>query len=493
MKPTEMMFRRRFSLNFYKNLKLKLGEMSFTKDFVNTTRGDLYPILASAGAYTEEVSEGRYRFTSAGEGRSSRLLGQFFPYATYEMTLHSLCGEAGFTFILPEGRMVAVGFASRGTLLEAYCRQCGEEERVAVGTGFKSGIRLVVTVRRNAFDLYYDNGQYPVYIRSFIAEGMQDAAYRKVFMQSVSAVSVVGSAVLSSVTFGMDCGISQADIRPIRYENGEVMLEQGKLYLTMSIRMQEECYQGVFSWIPGTAEFALTGALFYDAGDDLWGNDVAASILYHRGEGMWYIWVCSFCRGHILGHAAVRGDVRFGVNVIDITLMDKLPDGASDAEFLGKRGDEDPDFFYDEESGLWKMAVCRVAAESGAYSYFFFESKRPFDGYHCVGRTESGAETGGSFVKIQDALYFICGNSFEKRADYRVYRWGQFDTFGSLRCDYDDGGFRGWGTVIPCPVGARVRYFWLTFDRHGGSSYNWSYGNLYCFEADDFQRTVLPE
>ena len=29
----------------------------------------------------------------------------------------------------------------------------------------------------------------------------------------------------------------------------------------------------------------------------------------------------------------------------------------------------------------------------------------------------------------------------------------------------------------------RTRYFWLTFDRHKGSDYNWSYGNLYCFEA----------
>lgn len=49
--------------------------------------------------------------------------------------------------------------------------------------------------------------------------------------------------------------------------------------------------------------------------------------------------------------------------------------------------------------------------------------------------------------------------------------------------DFDDGGFRGWGTIIPVELGSRKRYFWLTFDRHKGSNYNWSYGNIYCFEA----------
>jgi hypothetical protein len=25
---------------------------------------------------------------------------------------------------------------------------------------------------------------------------------------------------------------------------------------------------------------------------------------------------------------------------------------------------------------------------------------------------------------------------------------------------------------------------WMTFDRHGGSDYNWSYGNIYVYESD---------
>ena len=93
----------------------------------------------------------------------------------------------------------------------------------------------------------------------------------------------------------------------------------------------------------------------------------------------------------------------------------------------------------------------------------------------------SGAETGGSFVKIDGELHFVCGNDFKKTSEYRIYNKDGMTT-ASFR--YPDGGFRGWGSVIPVTVGSRPRYFWLTFDRHSGSAYRWSYGNLYCFEMD---------
>jgi len=38
-------FKRRFAFSMYKDLKLRLGEMTFTKDFVTDDRGDMYPIL----------------------------------------------------------------------------------------------------------------------------------------------------------------------------------------------------------------------------------------------------------------------------------------------------------------------------------------------------------------------------------------------------------------------------------------------------------------
>ena len=122
----------------------------------------------------------------------------------------------------------------------------------------------------------------------------------------------------------------------------------------------------------------------------------------------------------------------------------------------------------------------RLDPEINQYRYVFFESDKPFSGYKYLGKGTGDAETGGSFIKINGEQYFICGNSFENTSDYRVY---SKDGVRSAQFNYPDGGFRGWGTVVPVKMGSRIRYFWLTFDRHNGSSYNWSYGNFYCFEA----------
>ena len=182
----------------------------------------------------------------------------------------------------------------------------------------------------------------------------------------------------------------------------------------------------------------------------------------------------------MLGHAEFDGDIRFGVNAVDITLMNKADKNAKVSDFIGIEGDEDPDFFYDKEPEKWYMAICRLDTETKKYRYVFFESDEPFANYRFLGQGYKGAETGGSFVKIGGEQYFICGNDFDLTSNYRIYHK---NGMSNANFDYCDGGFRGWGTVMPIRLGSRTRYFWLTFDRHNGSDYNWSYGNIYCFEA----------
>ena len=189
------------------------------------------------------------------------------------------------------------------------------------------------------------------------------------------------------------------------------MLTDGKLYLTASIRQEEQMFQGVFSWVPGTAQLELTGALFYDSGDGKWCGDVAASVLYHRELQQWYLWVCSFNHGHVLGHAAFSGDPRFGVNVIDITLMPK-EENSGLKDFAAMAQDEDPDFFYDAAQNRWLMAICRIDPVTRGYRYVFFASKEPFSGYQYLGQGLDGAETGGSFVRLEGETVFVCGNDF---------------------------------------------------------------------------------
>ncbi len=466
-------FRRKFAFSMYKDLKLMLGKMTFTKDFINDTNGDLYPILEKSADCREELKHNRYLVTS---GKSRRWFCQFFPFASYELSAEVQNGCVGFVFQLPENQQVQI-------LLErskVVFRTGNEEESIPVPPAAGTVPTLLVTCRPGAFDIYFTINGRPEFCTTFSAPQFKNSRYFQTFSKSSVSLLTRGNVSVRTVESFIDNGISIADIRPLRYEDGQIMIENGKIFLSATIRQEAGGYQGIFSWVPGTAEFALTGALFYDCGDGMWGNDVAASILFHRQRKEWLCWMTAFTHDHILGYGTMTGDPRFGVNVLDIKLMDKAPVGASAETFAGFKSDEDPDFYYDAASGKWRMAICR--SDYCGYRYFFFESDDPFSGYRFIGKgIGEGSETGGSFVKIDNERFFICGNSFKKRSNYRIY---STNGMSEAVFDFPDGGFRGWGTLIPVPVASRIRYYWLTFDRHQGSQNRWSYGNLYCFEGD---------
>ncbi len=473
MNITDMQFHRLFSKTMYKNLRLPLGEMTFTKDFITDTRGDLYPIIEKSTDCTEEIAENRWLLK---KGAVERRMGAFFPYASYEVSFDLTAGEGscGFAFRIPEAAALV---SYDGSSIRF---RCGDTEARTDYRHPDATITLIVTCRPAGFDIYAVRNRQPQFICSFRAEAFANANQQKSFERGYTSLIAEGELTVEGACFYIDCGISQADIRPIKYENGDVMIEQGKIYLTASVRLQEGGFQGVFSWIPGTSVFDMTGALFYDSGDGCWCGDVAASLRFHREHRAWYLWVCAFSHGHMLGHAKFEGDPRFGVNVIDIELMKKGSASDSLTDFVGFEGDEDPDFYYDTALGRWRMAICRIDRSINAYRYVFFESEHPFEGYSYIGQGYDGAETGGSFAVIGGERVFVCGNDFAKTSNYRIY---SEHGMTEAAFDFPDGGFRGWGTVIPLKLGSRVRLFWLTFDRHNGSSYNWSYGNLYCFEA----------
>jgi hypothetical protein len=464
-------FKRIFSQTLYKNRKLRLAEMSFFRDFVTDTRGDLYPILEKSDGAEEAVRENRYLLL---HGAVRRFFCRFFPYATYEITAFPKTGRVGLRFAIPAGEGEVLMTGDR-----LICRCDGTETVHALPEEDTDRRTMIVSCRPGAFDVYFPKNGQPMYFCTVPSEAFLMSDRYTEFANGSGSLSIEGCVTVEAVFAYIDSGVSIADMRPIRYENGEIMIEQGRVFLTASIRMQSEKFQGVFSWIPGTAELALTGVLLYDSGDGRWCGDVAASVLYHRETRSWYLWVCAFSHGHVLGHAAFRGDPRFGVNVIDITLMERGAETDGITAFCGFTGDEDPDFFFDEEKDVWRMAICRLDPRTKKYRYVFFESAEPFSGYRCVGIGNEGAETGGSFVRVDGELFFLCGNDFKARSDYRIYHK---DGMTKAHFDLPDGGFRGWGTLMPIPSGSRMRYYWMTFDRHKGSDYNWSYGNLYCFE-----------
>jgi len=464
----EKTFHRLFSVNFYKDLKLHLGKLSFTKDFVNEKKGDIYPIINQNNA-EERIEDNRYMLCG---GMSERLLGAFFPYATYELNFETKKGSIGFVFHF--GDKTAEVFYENESVI---CLTDGIKSEYKTDANITS---LIVSCRPTAFDVYTTKNGSAKFLCTFSSNDFSDSARYEKFSKAFVSFKALGVVNVFSGSFYMDCGISQADMRPIRFENGSPYIENGKVFLTMSLRLQEKYVQGILSWVPGTAEFALVGVLFFDAGDGVWANDTASSLIFNRKTNEWNIWIPSFNHGHILGHASFGGDPRYGVNVVDIQLMDTKNE-KNITEFYGMEGDEDPDFIFDEKTNKWYMAFCRLEPVTRAYRYVFFESDHPFENYKYIGTGIDGCETGGSFQYINNELHFICGNSFKEISDYRIY---DRNGMNKPKFDFPDGGFRGWGCVIPISFGSRTKYFWITFDRSCGSDYNWSYGNLYCFVAE---------
>jgi len=303
-------FNRLFSLTMNKNLKLKMAEMSFYKDFINDTRGDLYPILSKSDDLSESLECNTYVVK---EGFANRFLCRFFPYASYDITIAKGSHEAGFCFNFPSGS-ISVTVNDGETLFKD-----GENIiKKPITVTDEGDINVIITCRPYVLDVYQLINGKPEYIDSFKSEKFCDFNKESVYQKSSVSVIAFGKSTIKSVYSYIDNGLSTADIRPIKYENGDVLFENGRVYLTASIRLQEEMFQGVFSWVPETCEFELCGALFYNCGDGYRWGDVAASLLYHRQEKMWYLWVCAFSHNHILGHAKFEGEPRFGVNIIDL-------------------------------------------------------------------------------------------------------------------------------------------------------------------------------
>lgn len=470
MKLQDMTWHRLFSQSLCKSKKLPLGQMSFVRDFVNDTRGDLHPLISGTDQQ-EAVYDNAYHLK---QGTIQRHLGQYFPYASYEVRFSLAKGSCGFAFHIP-GAQASVHCGADSV---CFCAD-GQEQTVPVSCAGNERT-MIVSCRKKYFDIYFLENGVARFCCTFCAESFENCICQSVFQKGFVALCASGNVQVREAHFYIDCGVAQADIRPVHYENGDVICENGKVYLTLSIRMQENGFQGIFSWVPGTAQLDLTGALFFDCGDGMWRNYLASSLLFDRNTHQWYIWVSAFENQVRLAYGAFKGDPRFGVNVVDVTVMDAAKDGDTYRDFVGFKGDEDPDFFYNEQEKKWYLAICRVDSAIKAYRYAFFVSDNPFTGFKYIGCGEDGAETGGGFVQVDGQRYFVCGNDFKKRANYRMY--GK-DSMFEAKFDFDDGGFRGWGSIIPVQFGSRTRYYWLTFDRQKGSDYTWSYGNIYCFEG----------
>ena len=488
-------FRRKFSFNSYKNLRLKMGEMSFTSDFTSLERGDLYPIVRKSENVQEKVSDGKYILSSpSGKSEVCRILGQYVLNGTYSVEIED-CenGNIGIS-VMTNDASYDCGFETldfyakiKDSKLIFCYRKDSEETVVSEEIGFEKNMKIIFTFSLDYVDFHYEKNGVFCPVTSEKIPGLRELSYYKNFTKSTSALLVENenTAVLNEVVFFIDAGISQADMHVIKYENAMPIIEDGKIFLSVTSRHLNGGHQSILSWNYSTCEFKLEGILYFDCGDTMWCSDIASSIVFDRNKNEWYIWYCSFSHGHVIARGMSKNDIRFGINVIDSVLMQKK-DCMTDSDFFGKEGDEDPDITYDPKTEKWYLTICRSVkgAERNWYRYFLFESDNPLDNFVFKDKILSGSNTGGSFLRVKDKIFFVCGSDADKRAKYNIYPLEDFSDERQLKCNFDDGGFRGWGTVVPVFCGNRTKYMWITFDRVLHGLNNWSYGNIYVFESD---------
>lgn len=511
-------FKRRFSVNYYGNLRLKCGEMSFHKDYINDRRGNPYPLMGGThygtganekfggtveetvlnGCYTVHARKGSTTIDENGDPlpvnvnsdkqRVKRLLGGFFPWHIYEIDFSSLLdGCIGISAESREGN-VEVLLSSNGILkvnaegqhfeFEAQIPQKSDRPRT-LSISFRAGALAVYIGKYGNYTQKVCDMRLPTLDRL-----RAESALHTAHAYLITEVACGGEVAIDRAEWFLSAGLSQADMRPVKYENGEIMIREGRIFLTASARLETGSYQVVLSWNPTLCDFRLEGTLLFDCGDGMLCGDVASSIVYDRSKNRWLIWMCMFSHGHFLGRTEAANCPLFGINYIDVIPMEKACDGDMLTAFKGFRGDEDPDLI--KIGDKWHLAVCRL--ENGKYKYYHFVSDDPLGGFTYVDHTPGVEKTGGSFVLCHDGkVRFVCGSDFSKRAVYDVYPLENFTACEHLKCDFDDGGFRGWGSVMLLPCGTRRRYTWITFDRHNATAYNWSYGNIYVFDSESFR------
>ena len=265
--------------------------------------------------------------------------------------------------------------------------------------------------------------------------------------------------------------IGMADYRPIKYEDGSIMQEDGKVFICATVRGAgiNSAYQGVFKVDPSTANVEMIGALFNLRNTSVPYNDNAGNIIYDRNEHKWLIMFVGHSDDGTGTRYAWQGetdtDPRYGVHKIKTQRM-MYTDGAYR---------EDIDFIY--YNNKWYAIGSKNASTTD-----LAESDGGWMGNYTTTHSGGTNETGTSFVKMPNgapAVVAGTGDTAEHRC--RVYN---FDLTTSYYLTFDHTpDSRTWFQPIPWGGGDDFKWYILSFTRDNVQSMAYSYGAFITYEG----------
>jgi hypothetical protein len=264
----------------------------------------MYPIRQYADEPSEiSVTGDKLLIQSEVETRTGIWFGGFNPFATYIIDLASVSGEGdiGFEFSDAEKTeqfIITLGF-NNSTLTGVTLRVLRNSvmlanEPIAINPGEEEMVKgsIILQMLGSGLVLYTRDKGLPKAIAQSDFNRHIDLR-RKFYIHSFQSSLYLhlkhGAVQVNKVESALTTGIGLADIRAITYENGDPLLDQGRLWYTMSIRGRALPHhlQGVFSMDPTVFDIRLEGIILFDRSDGLLRNEIASHIYYDRRHDIW--------------------------------------------------------------------------------------------------------------------------------------------------------------------------------------------------------------
>ncbi|MEI3229357.1 MAG: GLUG motif-containing protein [Lachnospiraceae bacterium] len=301
-------------------------------------------------------------------------------------------------------------------------------------------------------------------------------------------------------------GDGQADPKPLQYTDGTVMVEDGKMWVSMTLRgyqpLPASC-QGIYSLDLKTNELKLVNITTFTRPEenyDLEWAFHASAFCCDKETGKWYVVTSSHDSDKALRAGSFDEDPRktpyLAVKVDSLSYKTN-----ENGEVIGKDGKvrsryEDPSLIYNEELGKWSIAACTEGYGGFGVSLIMADS---FMGpYEEVGVYGIASCTGILQQKVDGKYYVFTGrspggkdNGDPGKMNLEALNYPEMTKHCSLSIDGETNSANPWPMLYPTvnDKGETV-YRLLTFDRdtiikNDGTmaSGQYSYGRIYLYEA----------
>lgn len=280
----------------------------------------------------------------------------------------------------------------------------------------------------------------------------------------------------------LSCGSAIADIRPLTYEDGSPLIENNRLYYSVSSRTGG-AGPAILELHLGTCELKMTGVLRTSYEHQMW-QGMASHIMYDRTTGFWQVTIplhktdpATGKWTHLLAVKKSFSDLRYGATRLDFELLDYEKPTI---------GDEDAQIFYDSDLKRWVMIYASTRQPDGSRGNYILRmqtSKRPDGGFRDYRFATNVSSTGVTSTLVGGKRYVFSGDvQSDGHNNYPVFSFPDLVKVGQLNLDVTDGGTRGWNNVTPFPEGLDTRYVFLAFDRGVTTDENpWTYGRLHLY------------